>query len=121
MKTLLIAAISYIAVGFLIEAPAVAEKPDGQKPASEGVCDSLQGSKPGLHELCVAYCEAQDPDGVVDPGALKHGPNQILSANYNKGMRDGDSARPCAKAPSPSRDESEFDSGAPKPAQILTV
>ena len=94
MKTLLIAAISYIAVGLLIEAPAVAEKPDGQKPASEGACDSRQGPKLGLYESLV---------------------------NPNEKMRDSDSAMPCAKAPSPSRDESTFDSRLPKPAQILTV
>ncbi len=94
MKTLLIAAISYIAVGLLIEAPAAAEKPDGQKPASEGACDSRQDPKLGLYESL---------------------------ANANEKMRDGGSAMPCAKAPSPSRDESEFDSRLPKPAQILTV
>ncbi len=94
MKTLLIAAISYIAVGLLIEAPASAEKPDGQKPASEGACDSRQGPKLGLYESV---------------------------ANANEKMRDSVSAMPCTKAPSPSRDESEFNSRLPKPAQILTV
>jgi len=94
MKTLLIAAISYIAVGLLIEAPASAEKLDGQKPASEGACDSRQGPKLGLYESL---------------------------ANPNEKMGDRGSTMPCAKAPSPSRGESEFSSRLPKPAQILTI
>lgn len=47
MKYLLIAAMSYIAVGLLVEVPALAQKPDGQASAKKGVCVSLQIQKPG--------------------------------------------------------------------------
>ena len=123
MKTLLSAALSTIAAGVLLQAPVIAQTPAGQMQAKEGVCSSLPGQKPGLDGLCVADCEAQKSDGVVSPGASKNAPNRILSASNNKGIRDGNPATPCAKAKTPCScwDDSDFDSGLPKPARIQSV
>ena len=112
MRTLFIAAIAAIAVGYLPEAPAGAPTPGGKMPASVGVCASLQGLKPGLYELCVANCEAQGLDGAVKPSARKRVPMQIIFASYNKKMRDDDQASPCVKGPCPC---------AEKPARIQRV
>ncbi len=123
MKTLFTAALLTIAAGVLLQAPAVAQTPAGQTSAKESVCSSLPGQKPGLDGLCVGDCEAQKPDGVVSPGASKNAPNRILSAGYDKEMRDDAPATPCAKAktPCPCWDESGFDSGLPKPARIQSI
>ncbi len=110
MRTLFIAAIAAIAVGYLPEAPAGAPTPGGKMPASVGVCASLQGLKPGLYELCVANCEAQGLD--AHPGALKSVPKQVIFASYNRKMRDDDQASPCVKGPCPC---------AEKPARIQRV
>lgn len=110
MRTLFIAAITAIAVGYLPEAPAGAPTPGGKMPASVGVCASLQGLKPGLYELCVANCEAQGLD--AHPGALKSVPKQVIFASYNRKMRDDDQASPCVKGPCPC---------AEKPARIQRV
>ncbi len=112
MRTLLVAAITAIAVGLLLEAPAGAQTPGGKMPARVGVCASLQGLKPGLYELCVANCEAQGLDGAVKPGALKSVPKRVIFASYNKKMRAGDPASPCVKGPCPC---------AEKPARIQRV
>ena len=123
MKTLLIAALSTIAAGVLLQAPAVAQTPAGQMSAKEGICSSLPGQKPGLNGGCAAGCEAQKPDGVVSPGASKNAPNRIITASYDKEIRDDAPATPCAKSktPCPCWDESGFDSALPKPAQIQSV
>jgi len=75
---------------------AVAQTPDGETPANEGVCDSLQGSTPGLYGLCVAYCEAQDLDSFD-----KNPPNEKILANYRKKMNAGDPDMPCIQVPCP--------------------
>ncbi len=102
MKTLFTAAIAAIAAGVLLQAPAVAQTPAGQTSTKEGVCSSLPGQK---------------------PGPSKNAPNRIITANYNKQMRDGDPATPCAKAktPCPCWDESGFGSSLPKPARIQSI
>ncbi len=48
---------------------AVAQTPDGETPANEGVCDELLIATPGLYGLCVAYCEALECD-LVDGAVL---------------------------------------------------
>ncbi len=73
---------------------AVAQTPDGETPANEGVCDVLAGGTPGLYGLCVAYCEAQDLD-TMD----KAPPNIKILENYRKKMKDGDPDMPCVKSP----------------------
>ena len=75
---------------------AVAQTPDGETPANEGVCDSLQGSTPGLYGLCNAYCEAQDLDSFD-----KNPPNEKILANYRKKMKAGDPDMPCIQVPCP--------------------
>ncbi|MDP3585642.1 MAG: hypothetical protein Q8R61_10995 [Thiobacillus sp.] len=75
----------------------IAQTPDGQTPANEGVCDVLQGGTPGLYGLCVAYCEAQDLDLVGD----KETPNNKILANYRKKMKAGDPDMPCIQVPCP--------------------
>ena len=123
MKTLFSAALSTIAAGVLLQAPAIAQTPAGQTQAKEGVCSSMPGQKGSLDRFCAAGCEARKPDGVVSPGASKNAPARIFSAGDNKERRDGAPATPCAKpkAPCPCWDESGFDSGVPKPARILSA
>ena len=84
----------------------LAQTPDGDTPANEGVCDSLIGLTPGLYGLCVAYCEAQDCDASVGPitGAVTFDEsclpsNPKLLANYNKRMYPGDPPMPCSIQP----------------------
>ena len=85
---------------------AVAQTPDGETPANEGVCDSLQGTAtPGLYGLCVAYCEAQDLDSFD-----KSPPNEKILANYRKKMRAGDPDMPCIQVPCPCWSAAEMDS-----------
>lgn len=123
MKTHLIAALSMIAAGVLLQAPVIAQMPAGQMQAKEGVCSSMPGQKGSLDGLCVAGCEARKPNGVVSPGASKNAPNRIFSAGDRKESRDAAPATPCAKSktPCPCWDESGFDSGVPKPARILSA
>jgi hypothetical protein len=75
---------------------AIAQTPDGDTPANEGVCNVLQGGTPGLYGLCVAYCEAQDLDSFD-----KEPPNTKILANYRKKMQAGDPDMPCVKVPCP--------------------
>lgn len=74
----------------------IAQTPDGETPANEGVCDVLHGGTPGLYGLCVAYCEAQDLDSFD-----KEPPNNKILANYRKKMQAGDPDMPCVKVPCP--------------------
>lgn len=74
----------------------IAQTPDGETPANEGVCNVLQGGTPGLYGLCVAYCEAQDLDSFD-----KQPPNTKILANYRKKMQAGDPDMPCVKVPCP--------------------
>ena len=83
-----------ILVVCLTAAPVTASTPDGETPANEGVCDTLQGATPGLYGLCVAYCEAQDLDDYDD----KPSRTRIL-ANYRKKMQAGDQDMPCIQVP----------------------
>jgi hypothetical protein len=77
---------------------ALAQTPDSEPPANEGVCNVLQepGITPGLYGLCVAYCEAQDLD-TFD----KEPPNTKILGNYNKRKQASDPAMPCVKVPCP--------------------
>ena len=64
--------------------------------ANEGVCDSLQGSTPGLYGLCVAYCEAQDLDDID-----REPPSTKILANYRRKMKEGDQDMPCVQVSCP--------------------
>ena len=86
----------------------LAQTPDGETPANEGVCDSLIGLTPGLYGLCVAFCEAQDCEATLDP--ITHevtfdeacGPsNPKLLENYNKRKQPGDRTMPCLNISEP--------------------
>ncbi len=123
MKTHLSAALSTIAAGVLLQAPAIAQTPAVQTQAKEGVCSSLPGQKGGEGGLCAANCETQKSDGVVSPGASKNAPNRIFSAGDSKESRDAAPATPCAKSktPCPCWDDSGFDPSVPKPARILSA
>ena len=99
LEQLRIAAVTTAAVimaGATFTSVAVAQTPDGETPANEGVCDSLQGATPGLFGLCNAYCEAQDLD-TFD----KNPPNDRILANYRKKMKAGDPDMPCLQVPCP--------------------
>ena len=88
-----------------ISGTATAMTPDGETPANEGVCDTLQGGTPGLYGLCVAYCEAQDLDIVGD----KETPNNKILANYNKKKLATDPDMPCIQVPCPCWTQDELD------------
>lgn len=82
--------------------PALAQTPDGETPANEGICDGLVGMTPGLYGLCVAFCEAQDAEATFDEasGEVTFAPgskpsNQKLLDIYNKKMDVGDPPMPC--------------------------
>ena len=75
----------------------VAQTPDGETPANEGVCDELIGGTPGLYGLCVAYCEAQDLDEFGQPKPS----NTRLLEIYEKKRRSGDADMPCIRVPCP--------------------
>lgn len=77
---------------------AMAQTPDGETPANEGVCNALQapGISAGLYGLCVAYCEAQDLNSFD-----KEPPNTKILDNYNKRKQATDPAMPCVKVPCP--------------------
>ncbi|MCW9055763.1 MAG: hypothetical protein OQK47_04000 [Gammaproteobacteria bacterium] len=81
----------------------MANTPDGETPANEGVCDVLHGGTPGLYGLCVAYCEAQDLDSFD-----KQPPNTKILSNYRKKMQDGDPDMPCIKVPCPCWSDEEI-------------
>ena len=83
---------------------ALAQTPDGETPANEGVCDALQadGTTKGLYGLCVAFCEAQDSEAILDEAtgevtfaASSHPSNPKLLANYNKRKTATDPDMPC--------------------------
>jgi len=99
-----ILAIAVVALGLAgFTAPTLAQTPDGETPANEGVCDILQGATPGLYGLCVAYCEAQDLD-TFD----KEPPSTKILANYNKKKKAGDPDMPCLKVPCPCWSDEEL-------------
>jgi hypothetical protein len=81
----------------------IAATPDGETPANEGVCDSLQGATPGLYGLCVAYCEAQDLDSFE-----KEPPRTKILANYNKKKQASDPDMPCMQIPCPCWTDAEL-------------
>ncbi len=80
--------------GVLGASAVIAQTPDGETPANEGICDSLQGGSPGLYGLCVAYCEAQDLDSFE-----KEPPRTKILDNYRKKMKAGDPDMPCIQVP----------------------
>lgn len=92
------AAAALLAGWAMVGGSAIAQTPDGETPANEGVCSGLQapGISPGLYGLCVAYCEAQDLDSFD-----KEPPNTKILANYNKRKQASDPAMPCVKVPCP--------------------
>ena len=100
LKQIRVAAFTAVAVllagSAFMTTVAVAQTPDGETPANEGVCDTLQGSTPGLYGLCVAYCEAQDLDSFD-----KNPPNDKILGNYRKKMKAGDPDMPCIQVPCP--------------------
>jgi hypothetical protein len=99
------AAAAVLAGMAMVSGSAMAQTPDGETPANEGVCDVLQaqGISPGLYGLCVAYCEAQDLDSFD-----KKPPSAKILANYNKRKQASDPAMPCVKPVCPCWTEDEM-------------
>lgn len=108
-----------ILLSLVLSPVVVAQTPDGEVPASEGVCDDLKadGVTKGLYGLCVAFCEAQDQATISDPiteqelDALSDSaPAGRILANYNKKMTEADPTMPCVKVqePCPCWTEQEF-------------
>lgn len=98
-------AVTSVLVVFLGAGSSLAQTPDGETPANEGVCDPLVGGTPGLYGLCVAYCEAQDYL-TVDPGEP---PSEKILNAYNKRRNSGDPEMPCIQDPCPCWSENDLD------------
>ena len=109
MKTVQLSLMMFVFSSLLmLGLPAMAQTPDGETPANEGVCNELQWGTPGLYGLCVAFCEAQDIAAVSDPitdeelAAIERGmPAGRILANYNKKKTEGDIDMPCIKVEAP--------------------
>lgn len=98
----------------------LAQTPDGETPANEGVCDVLQadGTTKGLYGLCVAFCEAQDHVDVSQPitaeellALSEQAPSGRILQNYNKKKQETDPPMPCIKVeePCPCFDSTDID------------
>ena len=103
MRKLSVFGILFLVVS-VIGLPAMAQTPDEETPANEGVCDELQadGTTKGLYGLCVAFCEAQDCEATFDEATGDvtfdescRPSNPKLLTNYNKRKTAGDPPMPC--------------------------
>ena len=114
-----IAVLLGLALGGFALTPTMAQTPDGQTPANEGVCDDLKadGITKGLYGLCVAFCEGQDHASLSEPITQQEldaladaAPSGKILANYNKKKQPGDPDMPCIKVqePCPCWTEEEF-------------
>lgn len=65
-----------------------------------GVCDGLRDATPGLHGLCVAYCEAQGLGDAVKAESKKSSLSLLLAYERKRGPEDPD--MPCMES-SPNR------------------
>ena len=106
MEKIIATIILSVSVKILMAPPSLAQKPGGETAANEGVCDVLQGATPGLHGLCVAFCEAQDHADVLVATTAQEiqaladaAPSGRKLANYNKKKKEGDPAMPCIPVP----------------------
>lgn len=119
MKTLISTLLTIFTIGLLGLTPSgLAQTPDEETPANEGICDELEGATPGLFGLCVAFCEAQDHASLSNPitedeldALMNSAPSGRILANYNKKKQDGDPDMPCIKVeePCPCWDSLELD------------
>lgn len=118
MKPIL-AVCSSILLSLVLSPVAVAQTPDDEVPASEGVCDELRadGITKGLYGLCVAFCEAQDHTSISDPITQQEldalsasAPAGRILDNYNQKKTEADPTMPCVKVqePCPCWTEQEF-------------
>lgn len=97
----------------LAASPMIAQTPDGETPANEGVCDDLVFATPGLYGLCIAFCEAQDcePDfGLADPFENCKPSSEKLLRNYDRRKQPGDPDMPCVAAGCPCWTQADLDS-----------
>ncbi len=95
-----------VAVTILMAPSALAQKPDRGTPANAGVCDELYDKTPGLHGLCVAFCQAQGHPNILaattaqDIHALEDAaPPGRIWATYNRMKKAGDPPMPCINPP----------------------
>lgn len=102
MKSLRISILSLLFASLsMFGLTALAQTPDGETPANEGVCDELVGTTPGLYGLCVAFCEAQDAEASIDAtGEVTFAEdsrpsNPKLLEAYNRKRVEGDPPMPC--------------------------
>ncbi len=93
-----------VAVTILMAPSALAQKPDRETPANASVCDVLllHEATPGLHGLCVAFCEVQGHPNILaaitkqDIRALEDAaPSGRILANYDRKKTDNDPDMPC--------------------------
>ncbi len=83
------------AFGILASGPGLAQAPDGETPAEEMVCDQLKGGTPGLYGLCVAYCEAQDFEEMLQQAKAGGNPGGKILDRYRAKMTASDPDMPC--------------------------
>jgi hypothetical protein len=82
LGTLFVAAL-FVAV------PALAQTPDDQTPAEETSCDKYEGEG-ARHGLCIAYCEAQDCNGMrLDDNSCRKIESRFVSYSKKKGYLGG--------------------------------
>lgn len=86
----------------ILGAPLMAQTPDGETPAQEGICDDLVNATPGLYGICVAFCEAQDCDFETFVSGQCEPPDPRLVELYDqlKGPFDPP-LLPCLRSPCP--------------------
>ncbi len=114
-----LALFSTIFLSLVVNPVVFAQTPDGEVPASEGVCDDLkaEGITKGLYGLCVAFCEAQDHATLSEPVTEQEldalsasAPAGRILTNYIKKMNESDPPMPCIRVqePCPCWTEQEF-------------
>lgn len=102
MEKIIATIILSVAVTILMAPSTLAQKPDGETPANEGVCDVLHEATPGLYGLCVAFCEVQDHPNILAATTAQEihaledaAPSGRILANYNKKKKGNDPPMPC--------------------------
>ncbi len=105
LTTLLSGAVSFVTMVIILSPTAIAQTTDGVTPANEGVCDVLTDATPGLYDLCVAFCEAQDIGDVEtaitegDLAAFEAArPSGAILEAYNRSKNEADPDMPCVLA-----------------------
>jgi hypothetical protein len=79
----------FAAAALMIPAMLISQTPDGETPAEEEACDKYEGE--GARQgLCIAYCEAQDCEGLkLDPESCVRIQQNFINYSIKKGYTPG--------------------------------